>query len=34
MGGSYEARGFYGQFITIYPKRGVVVVRTGSGGNR
>jgi len=30
MGGSYEARGYFGQFITIYPDKGVVVVRTGS----
>jgi len=30
MGGSYEARGFFGQFITVYPDKGVVVVRTGS----
>ena len=34
MGGSYEARGFFGQFITIYPDKDVVVVRTGSGLNR
>jgi len=30
MGGSYEARGYFGQFITVYPDKGVVVVRTGS----
>ena len=30
MGSSYEARGFYGQFITVYPEKNVVVVRTGS----
>ena len=30
MGGSYEARGYFGQFITVYPDKNVVVVRTGS----
>jgi CubicO group peptidase (beta-lactamase class C family) len=30
ISGSYEARGFHGQFITVYPEKGVVVVRTGS----
>lgn len=30
MGGSFEARGYYGQFITVYPGKNVVVVRTGS----
>ena len=30
MGGSYEARGYFGQYITVYPDKGVVVVRTGS----
>jgi len=30
MGGSYEARGYFGQFITVYPGKNVVVVRTGS----
>ena len=30
MGGSYEARGYLGQFITVYPEKNVVVVRTGS----
>jgi CubicO group peptidase (beta-lactamase class C family) len=31
MGGSYEARGYFGQFITVYPDKNIVIVRTGSG---
>jgi len=30
MGGSFEARGYFGQFITVYPDKNVVIVRTGS----
>ena len=29
LGSSYEARGYAGQFITIYPDKDIVVVRTG-----
>jgi len=31
LGSSFEARGHQGQFVTIYPDRDDVVVRTGSG---
>jgi len=31
LGPSYEARGLIGQFVTIYPEKGVVVVRTSGG---
>ena len=33
MGSSYEARGYFGQFITVYPDKNAVVVRTGSRMN-
>jgi len=29
FGASYEARGFFGQFVTVFPQRDLVVVRTG-----